>query len=253
MNLDQYLVVRDGRLLHLSDPNHLRRAVSGMDRRLHTGTVATAPHRTATSLIRESGRRSANRHPGTAGMPSRRRLERDRRPGRGGSAEEPLHAARMAEAATDSRLAARREPRRGTRFGCCRYWPSARTRSPVRSSRLSPNRQAPPMVMWTLPPSLLRTQRRPKRPLPHRLLTHHRLPSPTLVLQSVPGRSNQPGGHTDDSGLFRVPPNRFQDPMDHTPNAPPDVTRVGLTAPSACTPSGGCDDEPPQAHSGFRV
>jgi hypothetical protein len=139
-------------------------------------------------------------------MPSRRRLERDRRPGRGGSAEEPLHAARMAEAATDSRLAARREPRRGTRFGCCRYWPSARTRSPVRSSRLSPNCQAPPMVMWTLPPSLLRTQRRPKRLLPHRLLTHHRLPSPTLVLQSVPGRSNQPGGHTDDSGLFRVPP-----------------------------------------------
>src|SRR5215212_9661414 len=72
MNLDQYLVVRDGRLLHLSDPNHLRRAVSGMDRRLHTGTVATAPHRTATSLIRESGRRSANRHLGIAGMPSRR-------------------------------------------------------------------------------------------------------------------------------------------------------------------------------------
>jgi hypothetical protein len=155
--------------------------------------------------VRAGGvRRTGN--PGTAGMPSRRRLERDRRPGRGGSAEEPLHAARMAEAATDSRLAARREPRRGTRFGCCRYWPSARTRSPVRSSRLSPNCQAPPMVMWTLPPSLLRTQRRPKRLLPHRLLTHHRLPSPTLVLQSVPGRSNQPGGHTDDSGLFRVPP-----------------------------------------------
>jgi hypothetical protein len=79
-----------------------------------------------------------------------------------------------------------------------------------------PTRQAPPMVMWTLPPGLLRIQRRPSRLLPHRLLTHHRLPSPTLVLQSVLGRSNQPGGHTNDSGLFRVPPTRFQDPMCHT-------------------------------------
>ena len=45
-NLDEHLVVPDGRLLHLSDPNHLRWAVPGIDRRLHTGTVATAPHRT---------------------------------------------------------------------------------------------------------------------------------------------------------------------------------------------------------------
>ena len=30
------------------------------------------------------------------------------------------------------------------------YWSSARTRSPVRSSRLSPHGQAPPLVMWTL-------------------------------------------------------------------------------------------------------
>ena len=29
-------------------------------------------------------------------------------------------------------------------------FPSARTRSPVRSSRLSPHGQAPPLVMWTL-------------------------------------------------------------------------------------------------------
>ena len=94
------------------------------------------------------------------------------------------------------------------------------------------------MVMWTLPPSLLRTQRRPKRPLPHRLLTHHRLPSPTLVLQSVPGRSNQPGGHTDDSGLFRVPPNRFQDPMGHTPNAS-QVRMAGASTSSGSAPSSG--------------
>ena len=31
-----------------------------------------------------------------------------------------------------------------------RHCPSARTRSPVRSSRLSPHGQAPPLVMWTL-------------------------------------------------------------------------------------------------------
>jgi hypothetical protein len=159
-------------------------------------------------------------------MPSRGRLDRDRRPGRAGrgAAARP----RMAEAATDSRLAARREPRRGTRFGCCRYCPSARTRSPMRSSRLSPKRQAPPMVMWTLPPRRLRIQRRPSRLLPHRLLTHHRLPSPTLVLQSVPGRSNQPGGHTDDSGLFRVPPTdskiRWATHLVHRRNVPQVVT-----------------------------
>ena len=76
----------------------------------------------------------------------------------------------------------------------------------MRSSRLSP-------------------KRRPSRLLPHRLLTHHRLPSPTLVLQSVPGRSNQPGGHTDDSGLFRVPPTdskiRWATHLVHRRNVPP--------------------------------
>ena len=38
-----------------SDPNDVRWAVSGLDRCLHTGTVATVLHGTAMSLIRESG------------------------------------------------------------------------------------------------------------------------------------------------------------------------------------------------------
>src|SRR5688500_3768426 len=33
-----------------------------------------------------------------------------------------------------------------------------------------------------------------------------------------------------------------------TPHARPEVARVGLTARAVCTPSGGCDDEPAQAH-----
>jgi hypothetical protein len=57
----------------------------------------------------------------------------------------------------------------------------------------------------------------------------------------------------DPVDLFRVPPSRFQDPLCCTPHAPPEITRVGLTAKALCTPSGGCDDEPPQAHSGLRV
>ena len=58
---------------------------------------------------------------------------------------------RSAETATDSRLATRREPRRRIRLDVvCRHCPSARTRSPVRSSRLSPHGQAPPLVMSTL-------------------------------------------------------------------------------------------------------
>jgi hypothetical protein len=40
--------------------------------------------------------------------------------------------------------------------------------------------------------------------------------------------------------------------VEHTP-CTPEVARVGLTAPAACTPSGGCDDEHPQAHLGIRV
>ena len=43
MNLDEHLVVPDGRPLHFSDPNDVRWAVSGLDRRLHTGTVAAGP------------------------------------------------------------------------------------------------------------------------------------------------------------------------------------------------------------------
>jgi hypothetical protein len=161
-------------------------------------------------------------------MPSRRRLDRDRRPGRAGGPRSRCTPPgwRGPSPTAGSPPAVSRGA--GTRFGCCRYCPSARTRSPVRSSRLSPKRQAPPMVMWTLPPRRLRIQRRPSRLLPHRLLTHHRLPSPTLVLQSVPGRSNQPGGHTDDSGLFRVPPTdskiRWATHLVHRRNVPQVVT-----------------------------
>ena len=39
MNLDEHLPVPDRRFLHFNDPNHVRRAVSGLDRSLHTGTV----------------------------------------------------------------------------------------------------------------------------------------------------------------------------------------------------------------------
>jgi hypothetical protein len=39
----------------------------------------------------------------------------------------------------------------------------------------------------------------------------------------------------------------------NTPHAPSEVARVGLTAPAACTPSGGCDDERPQAHGRGRL
>jgi hypothetical protein len=38
----------------------------------------------------------------------------------------------------------------------------------------------------------------------------------------------------------------------NTPHAPPEVTRVGLTAEQHVPPSGGCDDEPPHAHCGSR-
>jgi conjugative relaxase-like TrwC/TraI family protein len=41
--------------------------------------------------------------------------------------------------------------------------------------------------------------------------------------------------------------------MCHTPSALLEVARVGLTVAAACTPSGGCDDEHPQAHSRVRV
>ena len=53
MNLDEHLVDLDGRLLHLSDLDHVGWAVPGLHRCPHTGTVATITHRTATSLIRK--------------------------------------------------------------------------------------------------------------------------------------------------------------------------------------------------------
>ena len=64
------------------------------------------------------------------------------------------------------------------------------------------------------PVSRLLAHRRPPRRLPHRL----------LVI-------------TDDVDLLRTP-SRFQDPMCHTPDAPPEGVRVGLTAQTACTPFG---------------
>jgi hypothetical protein len=46
---------------------------------------------------------------------------------------------------------------------------------------------------------------------------------------------------------------QFSVAVDNTPDAPSEVARVVLTAPAACTPSGGCDDEPAQAHSWSRL
>jgi hypothetical protein len=45
------------------------------------------------------------------------------------------------------------------------------------------------------------------------------------------------------------PSSHSQNSMLDTPDALPEVARVVLTALEACTPSGGCDDESPQAHS----
>src|SRR5215218_2465534 len=51
----------------------------------------------------------------------------------------------------------------------------------------------------------------------------------------------------------RRTPSNSQSFESNTPDAPSGVARVGLTAPAACTPSGRCDDEPPQAHRWVRV
>jgi hypothetical protein len=84
---------------------------------------------------------------------------------------------------------------------------------------------------------------------------HLDTPRPTATRKPWRGASQQrrPPGHQDNLDLFRVPPSRFQDPMSNTPHAPLEVARVGLTARAVCTPSGGCDDEHPQAHCGGRV
>jgi hypothetical protein len=48
VNLDEHLVVLGRRLVHLCDPNHVRRTVSGVHCCLHGWTVATPPRSTAT-------------------------------------------------------------------------------------------------------------------------------------------------------------------------------------------------------------
>jgi hypothetical protein len=68
-----------------------------------------------------------------------------------------------------------------------------------------------------LPPSLLRIQRRPKRLLPHRLLTHHRLPSPTLVLQSVLAAPMSPAVTLTIPVCFAYPQPISRSDVPHTP------------------------------------
>jgi hypothetical protein len=59
--------------------------------------------------------------------------------------------------------------------------------------------------------------------------------------------------HGQPINLFDVPPTAHRNPMSDTPHALSEVAWVGLTAPAACTPSGGCDDEHPQAHGWGRI
>jgi hypothetical protein len=71
--------------------------------------------------------------------------------------------------------------------------------------------------------------------LPHRRRPFHKVPKQLPTTRAV---------ITDDLEPVSRTPSRFQNPMCHTPDAPPEVARVGLTAGPACTPLGGCDDEP---------
>ena len=68
---------------------------------------------------------------------------------------------------------------------------------------------------------------------------------------SPESNSHAPAMASSQNPLYVPPPDR-KNAMSHTPHAP-ELARVGLTAPTACTPSGGCDDEHPQAHSWVRV
>jgi hypothetical protein len=88
----------------------------------------------------------------------------------------------------------------------------------------------------------LSIQCRPTRRLPDRLLTHHISPSPPILIGTGLSLSHKPIRRLERS-LQRSRPaprtsSRFQNPMCHTPDAPSEVARVGLTAWAACTPFG---------------
>jgi hypothetical protein len=123
----------------------------------------------------------------------------------------------------------------------------------VHSSRATSCRTEPAFPIGTLfAQHRLAIQRRPACCLPHRLLTRHST-SPRYGSSRDPRhRRGVEQSPATISSCFAYP-HRFQDPMCHTPHAPTEVARLGLTAPAACTPSGGCDDEHPQADSGGRV
>ena len=83
-----------------------------------------------------------------------------------------------------------------------------------------------------------------------------RLPDRMPTLQALSSASSSPAftfkpvSRDQTANISRrCTPSHSQNSMLDTPHAPPEVTRVGLTARAACTPFGGCDDEPPQAHS----
>jgi hypothetical protein len=77
-------------------------------------------------------------------------------------------------------------------------------------------------------------------------------PHASQTEREAPARERSPYRGPTEGPVSRTPTN-FRNPMSSTPHAPPEVAQVGLTAVAACTPSGGCDDESPQAHSGLWV
>jgi hypothetical protein len=128
--------------------------------------------------------------------------------------------------------------------------PSGVSTATARASSGVPGRR----VLCAVPPGHLTLSVAPlASPIPDPSRPYQRRSLSTPVFHSVLCRYDELSGHTDDLDLFRVPPSVSELLMCHTPNAPPEVARVVLTAPAACTPSGGCDDEPPQAHSWLGV
>ena len=83
------------------------------------------------------------------------------------------------------------------------------------------------------------------RPSPERLA----LAEAKSIPRSTRGRPLSPGAHRAPKGTAARAPSNPKASKSHTPHARSEVARVGLTAQAACTPSGGCDDEHPQAHS----
>src|SRR5215217_2946667 len=103
-------------------------------------------------------------------------------------------------------------------------------------------------VLCLVPPAHLTLSAAPPA---SRLLTHPISPIDTVLYRHRPFTRPKPLRRVERSSptisTCLTYPSRFQNPMCHTPHAPPEVTWVGLTAPSPCTPFGGCDDEHPQA------